>query len=59
LRERPEDIAPLVRHFVQKFAGRMNKRIETVAADTMAALSRYAWPGNARELENAIERPSF
>ncbi len=56
LRERPEDIAPLVRHFVQKFAGRMNKRIETVSADAMAALSRYAWPGNARELANAIER---
>jgi formate hydrogenlyase transcriptional activator len=56
LRERSEDIAPLVRHFVQKFAGRMNKRIETVSADAMAALSRYAWPGNARELENAIER---
>ena len=56
LRERPEDIAPLVRHFVQKFARRMNKRIETISADAMAALSRYAWPGNARELENAIER---
>jgi len=56
LRERPEDIAPLVRHFVQKFANRMNKRIETVSADAMAALSHYAWPGNARELENAIER---
>src|SRR5258705_10391682 len=34
----------------------MNKRIETISADAMAALSRYAWPGNARELENAIER---
>jgi formate hydrogenlyase transcriptional activator len=56
LRDRPEDIAPLVRHFVQKFANRMNKRIETVSADAMAALSHYAWPGNARELENAIER---
>jgi DNA-binding NtrC family response regulator len=41
---------------VQKFANRMNKRIETVSADAMAALSHYAWPGNARELENAIER---
>ncbi len=56
LRERPEDIPPLVRYFVQKFARRMNKRIETIPADAMMALSRYAWPGNVRELENAIER---
>ena len=56
LRERPEDIPPLVRYFVQKFARRMNKRIETVPADAMTALSRYDWPGNVRELENAIER---
>jgi formate hydrogenlyase transcriptional activator len=56
LRERPEDIPPLVRYFVQKFARRMNKPIETVPADAMAALSRYGWPGNVRELENAIER---
>jgi formate hydrogenlyase transcriptional activator len=56
LRERPEDIPPLVRYFVQKFARGMNKRIETIPADAMAALSRYAWPGNVRELENAVER---
>src|SRR3989475_4050328 len=56
LRERPEDIPPLVRYFVQKFARRMNKRIETIPADAMTALSRYAWPGNVRELENAVER---
>jgi formate hydrogenlyase transcriptional activator len=56
LRERPEDIPPLVRYFVQKFARRMNKRIDTIPEDGMAALCRYAWPGNVRELENAIER---
>jgi len=56
LRERPEDIPPLVRYFVQKFARRMNRRIETIPADAMMALSRYAWPGNVRELENAVER---
>src|SRR5262245_2637940 len=56
LRERVEDIPPLVRYFVQKFARQMNKRIDTVPAETMAVLSRYAWPGNVRELENAIER---
>jgi formate hydrogenlyase transcriptional activator len=56
LRERPEDIPPLVRYFVQKFARRMKKPIETIPADAMTALSRYGWPGNVRELENAIER---
>jgi formate hydrogenlyase transcriptional activator len=56
LRERPEDIPPLVRYFVQKFARRMNKRIETIPADSMTALARYGWPGNVRELENAVER---
>src|SRR5262245_49980303 len=38
------------------FARRMNKSIETIPADTMAALSRYSWPGNVRALENTIER---
>jgi formate hydrogenlyase transcriptional activator len=56
LRERSEDIPRLVRHFVQKFSRRMNKRIETIPADAMAALIDYDWPGNVRELENAIER---
>src|SRR5262249_48280378 len=56
LRERAEDIPALVRHFTQKFARRMNKRIETIPADAMVALCGYAWPGNVRELENAIER---
>jgi formate hydrogenlyase transcriptional activator len=46
----------LVRYSVQRFARRMNKRIETIPADTLAALSEYDWPGNVRELENAIER---
>jgi formate hydrogenlyase transcriptional activator len=56
LRERPEDIPELVRYSVQRFARRLNKRIETIPAETMAALSAYDWPGNVRELENAIER---
>ena len=56
LRERPEDIPPLVRYFAQKFARGMNKRIETIPADVMATLTGYPWPGNVRELENAIER---
>ncbi|MDE3243147.1 MAG: sigma 54-interacting transcriptional regulator [Nitrospirota bacterium] len=56
LRERREDIPSLVRYFAQKFARRMNKRIETIPGGVMTALSRYHWPGNVRELENLIER---
>ncbi len=56
LRERPEDIPRLVRHFTQKFARRMGRRMETIPAEAMDALVRYAWPGNVRELENIIER---
>lgn len=56
LRERPEDIPLLVRHFAQKFASRMKKRVETIPVDAMKALQAYPWPGNIRELENFIER---
>jgi len=56
LRERTADIPKLVRYFTQKFARRMNKRIETIPSDAMEALAAYAWPGNVRELENLIER---
>jgi formate hydrogenlyase transcriptional activator len=56
LRERPEDIPLLVRHFADQFARRANKTIETVPSDTMKALCRYHWPGNIRELQNVIER---
>jgi formate hydrogenlyase transcriptional activator len=56
LRQRAEDIPRLVRHFTALYAQRMNKRIDTIPADTMAALVRYPWPGNIRELQNFIER---
>jgi formate hydrogenlyase transcriptional activator len=56
LRERPEDIPLLVRHFVQHFARRMNRIIETIPCETMSALTQYQWPGNIRELQNVIER---
>jgi len=56
LRERAGDIPNLVRYFTQKFARRMNKRVETISQETMDALVRYPWPGNVRELENLIER---
>jgi DNA-binding NtrC family response regulator len=56
LRERAGDIPLLVRHFVEKYAQRMNKRIETIPEEAMTALCRYTWPGNIRELQNFIER---
>ncbi|HEU5400616.1 MAG TPA: sigma 54-interacting transcriptional regulator [Terriglobales bacterium] len=56
LRERREDISLLVRYFTQHYAVRMKKNIQTVPAKTLAVLSRYAWPGNIRELENLVER---
>jgi formate hydrogenlyase transcriptional activator len=56
LRERPEDIPLLVRHFVQQFSRRMNKSIDTIPSETMTTLTRYHWPGNIRELQNVIER---
>jgi len=56
LRERPEDIPLLVRHFAEEISRRMNKTIETISSDTMKALCQYQWPGNIRELQNVIER---
>jgi formate hydrogenlyase transcriptional activator len=56
LRERAEDIPMLVRYFTQKFARQMNRQIDTIPRDVLDTLSRYAWPGNIRELENLIER---
>jgi len=56
LRERPEDIPLLVRHFVQEFSRRNNRAIDTIPSETMEALVRYQWPGNIRELQNVIER---
>jgi formate hydrogenlyase transcriptional activator len=56
LRERLDDIPRLVRHFTQRFARRMGRRIETIPSTVMEALVRYPWPGNIRELQNVIER---
>jgi formate hydrogenlyase transcriptional activator len=56
LRERPEDIPLLVRHFVQQFNRRMSKAIDTIPSETMTTLIKYPWPGNIRELQNVIER---
>jgi formate hydrogenlyase transcriptional activator len=56
LRERAEDIPLLVWRFIEEFSTTFGKRIEEVPAENMAALQRYGWPGNIRELRNAVER---
>jgi len=56
LRERYQDIPPLVFHFVEMFSRRMGKHIASIPDNTMAALKAYSWPGNVRELQNLIER---
>jgi PAS domain S-box-containing protein len=56
LRERREDIRPLVEHFVRKFAAQMKKSITSIPSKTMEMLVRWNWPGNIRELENFVER---
>ena len=56
LRERREDIPPLVHNFLVRAATRMKKDVRAVSADAMSALMNYRWPGNVRELEHAIER---
>jgi formate hydrogenlyase transcriptional activator len=59
LRERPEDIPLLVRHFVQQFSRRLSKTIDTIPSETMTTLVKYPWPGNIRELQNVIERAAI
>ena len=56
LRERREDILPLVWSFVQEFSKRMGKRIESIPQKDVEALQAYPWPGNVRELRNVTER---
>ena len=56
LRERREDIALLVSHFVAVFSQRMGKRISSIPTETLDAFASYSWPGNVRELQNLIER---
>jgi DNA-binding NtrC family response regulator len=56
LRERAEDIPHLVRHFLLRFAAEEGKRVRAVTAPALAMLTGFAWPGNVRQLENAIFR---
>ncbi|MCJ7822649.1 MAG: sigma 54-interacting transcriptional regulator, partial [Armatimonadetes bacterium] len=56
LRERPEDVEPLARSFVQVYASANRKAVADVGPSVLRLLERYPWPGNVRELENSIER---
>lgn len=56
LRERREDVPELSRHFVNKFAQRMNKNVRGVSREALDFLKTYDWPGNVRELQNCMER---
>jgi transcriptional regulator with GAF, ATPase, and Fis domain len=56
LRERREDIVPLVRHYLEFFSRRMGKHVEQIPEETLEAFESYPWPGNIRELQNVIER---
>jgi formate hydrogenlyase transcriptional activator len=56
LRERGEDIAQLISHFVEVFSRRTGKQITHIPKETLQALTSYSWPGNVRELQNLIER---
>jgi formate hydrogenlyase transcriptional activator len=56
LRERREDIRPLLEHYVEVFSCRIGKRIDTIPDEFVSAFESYSWPGNVRELQNVIER---
>jgi len=56
LRERKDDIPQLANFFLRRFAGELKKKIDGLSPDALKLLMRYNWPGNIRELENAIER---
>jgi transcriptional regulator with GAF, ATPase, and Fis domain len=59
LRDRKEDILPLAMHFLRRFSQELKKKLDGVTTDAQKMLTRYNWPGNIRELENAIERAAL
>lgn len=56
LAERPEDIPPLARHFVEQAASRHNPKVKNISSSALQLLAQSAWPGNVRQLENVIEK---
>ncbi|HOK88389.1 MAG TPA: sigma-54 dependent transcriptional regulator [Candidatus Hydrogenedentes bacterium] len=56
LRQRPDDIPPLVDHFLRAFSQEFNKQVDAIDEDVLSIFMRYPWPGNVRELRNVLER---
>ena len=56
LRDRPEDVADLARHFLARFGAEEGKAIRAITSEALSFLSAYRWPGNVRQLENAVFR---
>jgi transcriptional regulator with PAS, ATPase and Fis domain len=56
LRERPDDVGPLVTHFIRVLSREMRRPESTVTPEALTTLERYAWPGNVRQLRNVLER---
>jgi len=56
LRERKDDLIPLIQHLLNKFAGKYNKKKHDISPEALAVFTNYSWPGNIRELENVLER---
>ena len=59
LRERKEDILPLAAWFIRRFSSELKKKLDGLETEAQKMLMRYNWPGNIRELENAIERAAL
>ncbi|MDP1569886.1 MAG: sigma-54 dependent transcriptional regulator [Vicinamibacterales bacterium] len=59
LRDRKEDVLPLAMYFVRRFSSELKKKLDGLDTDAQKLLVRYNWPGNIRELENAIERAAL
>ena len=59
LRERPEDVPPLVEHFLRQCAGELNRHIRGLTVHALRMLTDYAWPGNVRELANEVRRAVY
>jgi len=55
LKERPDDIGPLIEYFINKFSQKNNKKIDSISAEALSICMKYSWPGNVRELENSME----
>jgi DNA-binding NtrC family response regulator len=56
LRERPDDLALLAEHFLERYAAKYKKPVKRISAETFVLLARHDWPGNVRELESVVER---